>query len=58
LWVADITYAPTRAGFLFLAVVVEVWSRKVFGWAMDAHKRTELALAALDMALAQRRPRA
>jgi len=56
LWIADITYVPTWAGFLFLAVVVDAWSRKVVGWAMETHLRTELVLAALDMALAQRRP--
>jgi putative transposase len=56
LWVADITYIPTWAGFLFLAVVVDAWSRKVVGWAMETHLRTELVLAALDLALAQRRP--
>jgi putative transposase len=56
LWVADITYIPTWAGFLYLAVVVDAWSRRVIGWAMASHLRTELVLAALDMAVAQRRP--
>jgi len=56
LWVADITYVPTGAGFLYLAVVLDAWSRRVIGWAMATHLRTELVLAALDMALAQRRP--
>ncbi|OGL08292.1 MAG: transposase, partial [Candidatus Rokubacteria bacterium RIFCSPLOWO2_02_FULL_73_56] len=56
LWVADITYVPTWAGFLYLAVVLDAWSRRVIGWAMEAHLRTELVLAALDMAIAQRRP--
>ena len=56
LWVADITYVPTGAGFLYLAVVLDAWSRRVVGWAMATHLRTELELAALDMALAQRRP--
>jgi putative transposase len=56
LWVADITYVPTRAGFLYLAVVLDAWSRRVIGWAMESHLRTELVLAALDMAVAQRRP--
>ncbi len=56
LWVADITYLPTCAGFLYLAVVLDAWSRRVIGWAMETHLRTELVLAALDMALAQRRP--
>jgi putative transposase len=57
LWVADITYVPTGAGFLYLAVVLDAWSRRVVGWAMAIHLRTELVLAALDMALGQRRPR-
>jgi putative transposase len=50
LWVADIAYVPTWAGFLFLAVVVDAWSRRVIGWAMETHLRTERVLAALDMA--------
>ena len=58
LWVADITYVPTWAGFLYLAVVLDVWSRRIVGWAMENHLKTELVLAALDMALAQRRPQA
>jgi putative transposase len=58
LWVADITYIPTGAGFLYLAIVLDAWSRRVVGWAMAAHLRTELVLAALDMAVAQRRPTA
>ena len=56
LWVADITYVPTRAGFLYLAVVVDVFSRRVVGWAMESHLRTELVLQALNMALYLRRP--
>jgi len=56
LWVADITYIPTWAGFLFLAVVLDAWSRRVVGWAMATHLRTQLVLDALDMALWQRRP--
>jgi putative transposase len=58
LWVADITYIPTGAGFLFLAVVVDAWSRRVVGWSMENHLRTSLVLQALDMALWQRRPQA
>lgn len=57
LWVADITYIPTAAGFLYLAVVLDVWSRRVVGWSMATDLRTQLVLAALDMALEQRRPR-
>lgn len=56
LWVADITYVPTWAGFLYLAVVVDAWSRRVVGWAMANHLRTELVLSALEMALRPRRP--
>jgi putative transposase len=56
LWVADITYVPTWAGFLYLAVVIDVWSRRVVGWSMANHLRTELVLDALDMALEQRAP--
>ncbi|MCA1682258.1 MAG: IS3 family transposase [Actinobacteria bacterium] len=57
LWVADITYVPTLAGFLFLAVVMDVFSRRIVGWAMATHLRTELILEALNMAIYQRRPR-
>ena len=56
LWVADITYVPTHAGFLYLAVVVDAWSRRVVGWSMANHLRTELVLTALEMALQQRQP--
>jgi len=56
LWVADITYIPTWSGFLYLAVVLDAWSRRVVGWAMAAHLRTELVLEALEMAIEQRRP--
>ena len=56
LWVADITYVPTWAGFLYLAVVVDAFSRRVVGWSMASHLRTELVLEALNMALWQRRP--
>jgi putative transposase len=56
LWVADITYIPTWAGFLFLAVVLDVFSRRIVGWAMANHLRTELVLEALNMAVGRRRP--
>lgn len=56
LWVADITYLPTWQGFLYLAVVVDACSRRVVGWSMAGHLRTELILDALDMAIARRRP--
>jgi putative transposase len=56
LWVADITYVPTLVGFLFLAVVMDVFSRRIVGSAMATHLRTELILDALNMAIYQRRP--
>jgi putative transposase len=56
LWVADITYIPTWEGTLYLSVVMDAWSRRVVGWSMAGHLRTELVLEALDMALRQRRP--
>ncbi len=56
LWVADITYVPTWAGFLFLAIVLDAFSRRIVGWAMATHLKTELVLDALEMALMQRRP--
>ena len=56
LWVADITYVPTAAGFLYLAIVLDAWSRKVVGWSMANHLRTELVLDAMEAAIGQRRP--
>ncbi len=63
LWVADITYIPTWMGFLYLAVVLDVFSRRVVGWAMTdgsplGSMRAELVVDALDMAIARRRPEA
>ena len=55
-WVADVTHVPTWAGFLNLAIVLDVWSRRIVGWAMAHHLKTALVLDALEMALAQRRP--
>jgi len=57
LWVADITYVPTWAGFLYVAVVLDAWSRRVVGWAFATHLRVELVLAALQMAVRRRQPR-
>jgi putative transposase len=56
LWVADITYIPTLAGFLYLAVVLDVWSRKIVGWAISSRLVTQIVLDALTMAVEQRRP--
>jgi transposase InsO family protein len=57
LWVADITYLRLEEEFAFLAVVLDAFSRRVIGWAVEGHLRASLALAALRMALAARRPR-
>jgi putative transposase len=57
LWVADITYVPTWAGFLYLAVVLDVWSRRIVGWAMSTSLKTEVVVDALNMAVTQRQPR-
>lgn len=57
LWVADITCVPTWAGFLFVAIVLDVFSRRVVGWAMTNHLRTKLVLDALNMAIYRRRPK-
>lgn len=54
LWVADITYVQLAEAFVYLAVVLDAYSRKVVGWAMEDHLRAELALDALDMALGSR----
>jgi putative transposase len=57
LWIADITYIPTRdEGFLYLAVILDVFSRRVVGWAMANHLRTELVVGALEMAVWNRQP--
>lgn len=56
LWIGDITYVPTGEGWLYLAVLVDVYSRRVVGWAMADHLRAELALDALALALQARRP--
>jgi putative transposase len=54
LWVADITYIPAWAGFLYLAVVLDAFSRRIVGWAMETHLRTERVLEALNMAYPER----
>jgi len=55
-WAADITYLPTHQGWLYLAVVMDLSSRRIVGWAMDEHLERFLPLSALSMALTQRRP--
>jgi putative transposase len=57
LWVADITYIPTWAGFLYLAVVLDAYSRRIVGWSMATTLAAQLVLDALNMALATRRPK-
>ena len=56
LWVADMTYIPTWAGFIYLAVVVDVWSRRIVGWSFGETMTADLVLAALNMALELRKP--
>jgi putative transposase len=58
LWVADITELPTAAGPLYLAAILDAFSRRVVGWALAEHMKTSLAIAALDIALATRSPTA
>jgi putative transposase len=57
-WLADITYIPTSEGWLYLAVILDLFTRKVVGWAMRDHLRAELTIAALTMAIQRRRPTA
>src|SRR5437868_7681684 len=56
LWISDITYVRTWEGWLYLAVILDAFSRRVVGWALADHLRTELATEALQMALTSRRP--
>lgn len=58
IWVADITYVPTEEGFLYLAFILDVHSRRIVGWAMESHLRTELVVDALQMAVWRRKPAA
>ena len=53
---ADINYVPTWAGFLYVAVVLDAWSRRVVGWAFAVHLRPALVVATLEMAIRQRQP--
>jgi putative transposase len=57
-WLADITYIPTREGFLYLAFILDTHSRRIVGWSMDSHVRTELVVDALDVAVWRRKPSA
>ncbi len=58
LWVADITYVPTWAGFIYLAIVLDAWSRKIIGWALHTSLREALVHDALELAVSKRRPTA
>ncbi len=55
-WVADMTYVPTRAGFLYRTVVIDVFSRKLVGWAFGVNMKADLVIAAMTMALLTRKP--
>ena len=55
-WVADMTYVATAEGWLYLAVIIDLFSRRVVGWSMAEHMRTELVSTALESALGQRIP--
>lgn len=55
-WASDLTYIWTAEGWLYLAVVMDLFSRRIVGWAMDNHMRTELVMKALEMAIKQRNP--
>ena len=55
-WLADITYVPTQEGFLYVAFILDTHSRRIVGWSMDSHMRTELVVGALEMAIWRRRP--
>src|SRR5439155_21691636 len=55
-WLSDITYIPTSEGWLYLAVILDLFTRKVVGWAMRDHMRAELTIAALTMAIQRQRP--
>lgn len=57
LWVADVTYVPTWVGFLYLAVVLDAFSRRIVGWAMGHDFKAQLVIDAMNMAIGQRRPR-
>ena len=53
-WVSDLTYIPTKSGWLYLVVIIDLYSRKVVGWSMDVEMTTDVFLSALQMALGRR----
>jgi len=57
-WVSDITYIPTREGWLYLAVIMDLFSRKIIGWTMDARMKEDITINALKMALFRRKMKA
>jgi putative transposase len=57
-WLADVTYIPAWEGFLYLAFILTTHSRRIVGWSMDSHVRTELVVGALDMVVWRRKPSA
>jgi len=57
LWVGDITYIPTQRGFLYLATVIDAFSRKVVGWSMSANMRENLVIHALEQAIGREHPK-
>ena len=57
-WVGDVTFIATRAGWLYLAILLDLYARKIVGWSMSKNNNTQLVLNALDMALLRRRPKA
>lgn len=56
IWVGDITYIPTKHGFLYLSIFIDIFSRKVVGWAMDTHMRDKLVISALNQAIGREHP--
>ena len=54
-WVSDITYIPTREGWLYLATIMDLYSRKIVGWSMDSRMKEKIVLEALNMAIAKRK---
>jgi transposase InsO family protein len=55
-WVSDITYIPTKEGWLYLCIILDLYSRKIVGWSMDKNMKTELVLKSLQMAMINRKP--
>lgn len=56
-WVSDLTYVPTNEGWLFLCIILDLFSRNIVGWSMEDHMRTEMVVSALNMAYSNRKPK-